>query len=70
MYGKKMDAELTDTIRDASGKSHRIGQHVTIVKRSETLGREMYLVQFEDDSRGYVYSHEIELVSEQVQARE
>jgi len=40
------------------------------VKRSETLGREMYLVQFEDDSRGYVYSHEIELVSEQVRARE
>jgi hypothetical protein len=57
-----MNAQLTDTIRDASGALHTIGQHVIIVKRSETLGREMYLVKFADDSHGYVYSHEIELI--------
>jgi hypothetical protein len=57
-----MDAELMDTIRDARGKSHAIGQRVTIMKRSETLGREMFLVQFTDDSRGYVYPYEVELI--------
>ena len=55
-----MDAQLTDTIRDVSGKSHTIGQHVTIMKRCETLGREMFLVRFADDSRGYVYPYEIQ----------
>jgi hypothetical protein len=54
-------AELTDTIRDARGMLHTIGQHVTVVKRSETLGREMFLVQFADSSFGYVYPQEIEL---------
>lgn len=59
----KIGAELTDTIRDASGMVHTIGQHVTIVERSETLGREMFLVQFADNSFGYVYPQEIELTN-------
>ena len=59
---RAMNAALTGTIRNSSGKPHTIGQHVTIVKRSETLGREMFLVQFPDDSRGYVFPYEIALV--------
>jgi hypothetical protein len=57
----KIGAELRDTIRDVSGVLHTIGQRVTVVKRSETLGREMFLVKFADDSFGYVYPHEIGL---------
>jgi hypothetical protein len=60
---RNIGAELTDTIRDASGMLHTIGQHVTVVKRSETLGREMFLVQFADNSFGYVYPQEIELIN-------
>jgi hypothetical protein len=55
-----MDAELTKTIRDASGNLHTIGQLVHVLRVGQ--GRALMLVQFDDQSHGYVFPEEIEVV--------
>lgn len=51
---------LLRLIRDREGRAH-FGEQPRILQEMENLGRHMFLVEFNDGARTFVFPHEIAL---------
>ena len=53
---------LLKNIRDAAGVIRSKEESVKIVKRQDTLGKIMYLCEFQDGTASYLFAEEFELI--------
>ena len=61
LVGKRV--KLLVPVRAGSGKEY-FNEHPKILRVTESLGRPMYLVKWDDDVTTFVFTHEVEILDE------
>ena len=62
LIGKRV--KLLAPVRAGNGKEY-FKEHPKIIRLSETLGRPMYLVKWDDDATTFVFPNELEVLEDE-----